>query len=178
MWWPGINAQIEQITKTCQLTQKAPGPSALHPRTWPGSPWQRIHVDFASPFQGHRFMVVIEAHSKWPEVSIMSSITTSTTIQVLRGLFSRYGLPEVLVSDNGPQFTSSKAETFMKSNGVKHTPHSTTKEPSSMLFLRCDLRSCLDLLKPTRTMFQQPEIGNHLTLRQTYLRWLISLVLR
>ena len=67
-------------------------------------------------------MVVVDAHSKWPEVHLMSSTTTFKTIQVLRGLFSRYGLPEVLVSDNGPQFTSSEFDTFMKGNGSEtHT---------------------------------------------------------
>ncbi|XP_031433817.1 uncharacterized protein K02A2.6-like [Clupea harengus] len=106
--------------QSCQLTQKAPGPSPLHPWTWPGAPWQRIHVDFAGPFQGHMFMVVVDAHSKWPEVHLMSSTTTFKTIQVLRGLFSRYGLPEVLISDNGHQFTLSEFDTFMKGNGVKH----------------------------------------------------------
>lgn len=201
MWWPGIDAQIEQVSKGCQpckLTQKAPGPAPLHPWTWPASPWQRIHVDFAGPFQGQMFMVIVDAHSKWPEVHLMSSTTTTKTIQVLRGLFSRYGLPETLVSDNGPQFTSHEFDTFMKSNGVQHirsapfhpstnglaerfvqtfkqslkrstgtasiqhrldafllmyrnTPHSTTKECPSMLFMHRKLRSRLDLLKPSVT---------------------------
>ncbi len=49
VWWPGIDIQVEQLAKTCQTcqqTQKAPGPSPLHPWKWPESPWQRIHVDF------------------------------------------------------------------------------------------------------------------------------------
>ena len=123
MWWPGIDAHIEQLSKTChscQLTQNAPGPSPLHPWKWPGAPWQRVHVDFAGPFEGQMYMVVVDGHSKWPEVHLMASTTASKTIEVLSGLFSRYGLPEVVVSDNGPQFTSSEFETFMKANGVKH----------------------------------------------------------
>ncbi len=50
----------------------------------------------------------------------MSSNTSTKTIEVLRTLFSRYGLPEQVVSDNGPQFTSDEFAQFMKSNGVKH----------------------------------------------------------
>ncbi len=50
----------------------------------------------------------------------MDSTTSTKTIQVLRTLFSRYGLPEVLVSDNGPQFTSEEFQKFLKANGVKH----------------------------------------------------------
>ncbi|KAJ8357039.1 hypothetical protein SKAU_G00198330 [Synaphobranchus kaupii] len=77
-------------------------------------------TDFAGPFEGHMFLVVVDAHSKWPEVKLMGSTTTSKTIQALRGLFSRHGLPEVLVSDNGPQFISSEFATFLQESGVKH----------------------------------------------------------
>ncbi|KAK7882126.1 hypothetical protein WMY93_028300 [Mugilogobius chulae] len=86
----------------------------------PGYPSERIHVDFAGPFEGHMYMAAVDAHSKWPEVHIMDSTTSSKTIQVLRGLFSRYGIPHILVSDNGPQFCSEEFSMFLKSNGVKH----------------------------------------------------------
>ena len=59
-------------------------------------------------------------HSKWPEVVMMSSATSQLTIDVLRSLFSRYGLPEQIVSDNGSQFTSEEFAHFMKMNGIKH----------------------------------------------------------
>lgn len=124
VWWPGIDIQVQQLVKTCQTcqqTQRAPGPSHLHSWKWPESPWQHIHVDFAGPFEGHMYLVVVNAHSKWPEVCVMYSTTSAKSIQVLRKLFSRYGLPEVLVSDNGPQFTSEEFQTFLKANGVTHT---------------------------------------------------------
>ncbi len=76
---------------------------------------------FAGPYEGHMYLVVVDAHSKWPEVCVMDSTTSTKTIQVLKTLFSRYGLPEVLVIDNGPQFTSEEFQTFLKVNGVKHT---------------------------------------------------------
>ncbi|KAJ8346504.1 hypothetical protein SKAU_G00279050 [Synaphobranchus kaupii] len=123
VWWPGIDSQIELQAKSChscQRVQKEPGLVPLHPWMWPSSPWERIHVDFAGPFEGHMYLVVVDAHSKWPEVHIMDSTTASKTIQVLRGLFSRYGIPHILVSDNGPQFCSEEFSAFLKSNGVKH----------------------------------------------------------
>ena len=76
-------------------------------------------MDFAGPFLGRMFLVVVDAHAKWPEVITMSS-TTSTTINVLRYLFAAYGLTKQLVTDNGPQFTSEEFSTFCKQNGVKH----------------------------------------------------------
>ena len=71
-----------------------------------------------------------DAHSKWLEVIDMSSTTASATIQQLRSLFASYGLPEQLVSDNGPQFVAEEFEYFLKSNGVKHI-HSAPYHPSS-----------------------------------------------
>lgn len=44
----------------------------------------------------------------------MDSTTANKTTQVLRGLFSRYGTPHILVSDNGPQFFSDKFSAFFE----------------------------------------------------------------
>ncbi|KAL7839170.1 hypothetical protein SRHO_G00258280 [Serrasalmus rhombeus] len=123
VWWPGIDSQIEHQAKSChscQRVQKDPGLAPLHPWMWPSSPWEWIHVDYAGPFEGHMYLVVVDAHSKWPEIHIMDSTTSSKTIQVLRGLFSRYGIPHSLESDNGLQFCSEEFSTFLKVNGVKH----------------------------------------------------------
>ena len=66
------------------------------------------------------FFVLIDAHSKWPEVKVMKSTTTEKTIEVIRSIFAQHGLPEQFVTDNGPQFISSDFEKFLKSNGIKH----------------------------------------------------------
>ena len=67
------------------------------------------------------YLLVVDAHSKWPEVYDKHSSTTSQhTITMLQHLFAMYGLPLQLVSDNGPQFISSDFAEFMKKNGIKH----------------------------------------------------------
>ena len=123
MWWPELNRQIEEMTKNCVHCQKvknAPPVAPLHPWNWPSVPWQRIHIDFAGPFQGQTFFIVVNSHSKWPEVVAMKKTTAEATICELRRLFSCYGPPEQVVSDNGPQFVSEEFKVFLKSNGVKH----------------------------------------------------------
>ena len=65
-------------------------------------------------------MLVVDAYSKFPEVVKMTSTTSTATINVLRDIFSRYGLPEIMVSDNGPQFISSEFQQFCPNNGVMH----------------------------------------------------------
>ena len=124
VWWPGIESKIERVVNSCiacQFVGSSPPKSPLNPWLWPSRPWSRIHIDFAGPLYGRMYLVVIDAHSKWPEVFSMSSTTTEHTIDALRQLFSRYGLPDQLVSDNGPQFTSKEFAMFLKQNGVKHT---------------------------------------------------------
>ena len=122
-WWPGVDKAIEELAKSCQSCQavkQAPAAAPLHPWIWPTRPWQRVHLDFAGPFQGSMFLVAIDAHSKWPEVYAMSSTTAERTIEVLRHLFAAYGILEQVVTDNGPQFVAQEFATFMKGNGVKH----------------------------------------------------------
>ena len=50
----------------------------------------------------------------------MSTTTSVKTIEVLRSLFAHHGLPEQLVSDNGPQFTSAEFTQFLEGNRIKH----------------------------------------------------------
>lgn len=51
----------------------------------------------------------------------MESTSTKATLDKLRQIFSCFGIPEVLVSDNGPQFLSSKFQKFCVLNGIKHS---------------------------------------------------------
>jgi len=122
-WWPGLDKEIEELAKicsACQAVKKAPAKAPLHPWAWPTAPWQRVHVDFAGPFSGRMFLLIVDAHSKWPEIQIMSTTTASKTVSVLREVFARYGLPQQLVSDNGPQFIAEEFSEFLRLNGVKH----------------------------------------------------------
>lgn len=66
-------------------------------------------------------LVVVDSHSKWLEVLPMSSTTAGATIDAIRMLFARYGLPLEIVSDNGPQFRAEEFKEFLRCSMVKHT---------------------------------------------------------
>ena len=124
VWWTGLDKDLESLAKSCPecaAVKQAPARAPLHPWIWPSRPWQRIHLDFAGPFLGKFFFIVVDAHSKWAEVVEMSQTSTSRTITVLRQLFATHGIPEQIVTDNGSQFTSEDFTKFVKSNGIRHS---------------------------------------------------------
>ncbi|XP_055621905.1 uncharacterized protein LOC129765528 [Toxorhynchites rutilus septentrionalis] len=73
----------------------------------------RVHVDFAGPIDGMYYLLLVDSLSKWPEVIPTMSITSAATIAILRQIFSRFGVPEVLVADNGSQLCKSPAEALI-----------------------------------------------------------------
>ena len=124
VWWPGMDTSIETAVKhcsSCQQNQAAPPHAPLQPWSWPTRPWSRLHVDYAGPVEGKMLLVVIDAHSKWIEAIPLATATAQTTAQQLRKLFSQFGLPETMVSDNGPQFAAQEFQEFCRSNGIRHT---------------------------------------------------------
>ena len=78
-----------------------------------------IHVDHAQ-FGKHLLFIATDAYSKWPEVFVISSTSAQQALDKLRIMFATHGLPNTLVSDNGPPFTSTEFNNFMKANGIVH----------------------------------------------------------
>lgn len=100
----------------------ARSPAHSTPISWPEStaPWPRIHVDYAGPIDGMYYLLVINSYSKWPEIVATATISARATIRILREIFSRFGMPNVLVSDNGSQFVSTEFELFCTLNGIEN----------------------------------------------------------
>ena len=82
VWWPTIDNDIDTLVKACLpcLSVKSPPlQSPLNPWLWPSKPWSRIHIDFEGPLFGKTYLIIIDAHSKYPEIFEMSSTTSSKT---------------------------------------------------------------------------------------------------
>ena len=123
IWWPHMDTDIETLVKTCTECQKfrsSPPTAPLHPWEWLASPWSRLHIDFAGSYLGHMFLVLVDAHSEWMDVRLMHSIKAHGMIEQLRMIFATHGIPQKIVSDNGPTFTSQEFKIFMTQNGILH----------------------------------------------------------
>ncbi|RLU24508.1 hypothetical protein DMN91_002597 [Ooceraea biroi] len=122
VWWPKMDTEVERCVNactTCQATRKEPPKAPLLPWERTRNPWTRLHMDFAGPFRGQTFLVVVDSYSKWLEVFPMASTTSRAVIGELRKLFATHGLPQVIVSDNGTAFNSEEMRNFAAANGIR-----------------------------------------------------------
>ena len=78
VWWPGIDRAIEAWVKGCSVCQESrPEETSAPTQHWEKTktPWSRIHIDFAGPFHGQTFLIVVDSYSKWLEVIPVSSMS-------------------------------------------------------------------------------------------------------
>ena len=105
VYWPGIDKDIERLVSdcaTCQEHRNVPPSTELHPWEWPDKPLSRLHANFTGPFLGHMFLILVDAHSNCMDIYTMSSIMSEASVDNPKASFSTHGLPDVLVTDNGP----------------------------------------------------------------------------
>ena len=120
IYWPGIDGDIENYVKGCCHCQNRLPSNTKEPllsKPVPARPFQQIAVDFAS-HGGRQFLIIVDCKTGWPDVIDMGRDTTAQKLtNVLR---YRTAVPDVLWSDGGPQFTSSKFANFLVNWGTSH----------------------------------------------------------
>ena len=102
----------------------------------PDQPWTHLSCDFCGPFpNGDYLLVVIDDYSRFPIVEIVRSTSAKATIPKLDRIFSEYGIPVELKTDNGPPFQGAEFKEFVK------TPSFVFLPPELLISLledRCD----------------------------------------
>ena len=121
MWWPGLSSQLENVVKTCQdcLKNTVQRPEPLRPSRLPQLPWQKVGTDLFE-WNKSTYLLVVDYFSRWIEVARLSKLTSEEVILHTRSVFARHGIPEVVVSDGGPQFSAELYEQFAQEYGFEH----------------------------------------------------------
>lgn len=121
VWWPNCDRDIEQYVNSCIVCQKTRDnvSSKVQDSKWSPAkyPFERIHIDFFD-FAGKKYLLVVDAFSKFIDIKVMNSTTAIKVIDQLMKIFSIFGYPKFLVSDNGPPFGSHIFIKFCKLNGI------------------------------------------------------------
>ena len=63
---------------------------------------------------------MVDYYSRYFEVDILTSVTSTKVIESLEKIFCIHGLPQSLKTDNGTQFVSDEFECFLKTNDIEH----------------------------------------------------------
>jgi hypothetical protein len=79
-------------------------------------------------FQGKIYLVV-DYYSRWLEIKRLHSQTSDYVINILKELFATHGIPEIVISDNGPQYASEALYMPQPSNLCHHERHSVYHHP-------------------------------------------------
>ncbi|XP_055908636.1 uncharacterized protein K02A2.6-like [Eupeodes corollae] len=134
IYWPSIDQDIEKLAKSCSEClkhAKLPPKYNTHHWEYPSTSWERVHIDYAGPVQGKYLLIIVDSYSKWTQVKLTTSITAEATCKILEEVFSTFGVPTTIVSDNGPQFCSETFQEFLKIQGVRFHKRTAPYHPST-----------------------------------------------
>lgn len=125
-FWPNLNKMIEEFAKRCDVCKSWNSDRSQKIFvSWPvpQKPFDRVHLDFFYCCSKN-FLILVDAFSRWLEVILMTNTTAAHLISALRPIFSRFGDPRTLVTDNGPPFGSEEFRKFCDESRITllHSP--------------------------------------------------------
>ena len=116
VYWPAMNSAIKEAVTKCQVCaefQASNPQQPLQTHKIPDRPWSRLAADLFT-LQTKDYIVLVDYYSDYVEVSPLRETTSAAIIKFMRVQFSRHGIPDVLITDNGPQFASREFAEFAK----------------------------------------------------------------
>ena len=115
----------------CRTFDKQQQKETLVPHEVPDRPWAKVAVDLLS-FKGRNYMhVCVDYYPSFLEMDALESIRSATVIRKLKLHFARHGIPETVISNNGPQFTTHEFQEFSRQWNFKHISSSPTYPQSN-----------------------------------------------
>ena len=133
MFWPGMAAQITDTVLSCPNCSthqrcNTKEPLTLHPA--PSRPWERIAADLCE-VNGRHYLVMVDYYSNFIEVDNLTETTSQKIIECCKCQFARHGIPDVFISDNGPQFSSTLFHQFSEKYQFEHRTSSLHYQQSN-----------------------------------------------
>ena len=122
IYWPGIDSEIDDMISNCstclEFRNKLPKEPLISHEV-PNMVWTKLGTDLFN-FNNNDYLIVVDYTSKFFEVSQLPDTTAETVINHTKSILSRHGIPETIISDNGPQFKSHLYAEFIKKWEIQH----------------------------------------------------------
>ncbi len=125
MYWPRMSKELKEYIRKCDICmahRAIPGKESLKQHDFVARPWSQVGADLCH-LQGRTLLVLGDYYSNFIEVENISKITTQGVSKGLKIMFSRYGVPNELVTDNGPQFSLQILHSFPNRGVLIMSPH-------------------------------------------------------
>ena len=123
-----MNAEIEELVKKCEVcqdNQKRNMKEPLHPFETPSRPWENVATDIFE-LDGCSYLILVDAYSGFFEMAQLNGTKSSAVINHCKSQFACHGIPDKLISDNGPQFSHHEFNQFAQQYRFQHvtsSPH-------------------------------------------------------
>ncbi len=150
VWWRGISSSIEGMVKNCVTCAKI-RPTSKEPllvSSYPRRAWERVGMDLFE-LNGSIYLIVVCYRSRWPEIRRLTKTTSAGVIAALKGIFSTHGIPDLVISDNGPQFASQEFKQFSEQYNFQHIT-SSPKYPAANGEAERSVRTIKEILKKNK----------------------------
>jgi hypothetical protein len=132
VYWPGMNEDITRTVENCyacQVTSRKNQSEPMMPGKLPDYPFQVIGLDYFEE-NGAQYIVIVDAYSHWFDLYPASSTQFKVLQDILFSHFAKHGIPEKIISDNGPPFHSHQYKEFCVNHDIKSVT-SSPKYPQS-----------------------------------------------
>ena len=126
LFWPGMTVDLTEKIKNCPVcfeNRPSQQPEPLRSHEIPPLPWAKVGTAILHK-NSRNYLVTIDYYSKWPNLTLLPSMTSTGVITALRAQFARCGVPSVVVSDNGPYYRSAEFKKFSEDWGFHHVTSS------------------------------------------------------
>ena len=125
VWWPGLSTELESIVDNCRLCRmyQAQKTEPMLPFPFPDLPWQRVGMDLFK-WKKHIYLIIVDYYSRFIEVGKLDNTSAGSVILRCKNIFARHGIPEQVVTDNGPQFDSNEFRKFAREYQFRHITNS------------------------------------------------------
>ena len=133
LFWPGMTSEITNMIDSCSVcaeNRHRQQKEHLIPHEIPEQSWVKVGTDLFH-FNNKSYLLVVDYYSKFFEVSLLTDTLSSTIITHLKSIFARHGIPKVVISDNGPQFSSHQFQAFANQWDFEHLTSSPTYPQSN-----------------------------------------------
>ena len=160
VYWPGMNKDIEDFISSCSVcksyqTDQQKEPMISH--EIPSRPWEKVGCDLFD-FEDKHYLVCVDYYSDYFEVDRIFGKKGKEVISRLKSQFARHGIPDQLISDNGPPFSSREFQEFALAYEFEHLT-SSPRYPQSNGKVENAVKTAQNIMKKARLAGTDPNLS-------------------